>query len=478
MNLSKSGAVKSSQELVLKWAQRLTGASLAICYVIAVYLVVRSSILPLRYLALMILASGVLVAWLIYTNFKKRLSVGKSIALMTLSLLMIVVSMFVYSTSSSVTRFLNKIQDDGYNYVEYSVIAKKDQHVKLGSVDVQNMGILDTDANNDQVMTAVNKITRVNYLKYDNITSQTVALDKNDANMLVVGSSYMDLINENYNAFYKTVEVLSTFKIKVKSQTDIKTADITKPFIVYISGIDTYGNVATVARSDVNILAVVNPQTHKILLVNTPRDYYVQLHGTTGVRDKLTHAGIYGVDMSIKTLQDLYGITIDYYMRVNFTSLTNVIEALGGVTVYSDNSFSSGKYSFTEGYNQLNGDQALAFSRTRYAFASGDRTRGENQQQVIKAIIDKFNSPAALLNYRQVLDSSQNAMQTNLSPDNITSLVRNQLNSMTKWNVESISVDGSDSYNYTYSMSGTRLYVMEPSQSSLSSVKLKIQQHK
>lgn len=477
MSLLKFGEIKFSRELVFKWIRRIVGLSLAVSYIVAVYLVICSNILPMKYIMVIAIISGALVSCLLYFNFKNKLSIIKTILLIIVSLLMIFVSIYIYSISRSTTSFLNKIQNDGYTFIDYNIIAKKSQHIKLDLAERQTVGILANDENNSAVIAQVNKLTKADYVKLDNITSQTVSLDTNASNMLVLNSSYMDLLKENNDSFYKSIEVLATFKTRIKTIPSNKTADVTKPFVVYISGIDTYGQISTVSRSDVNILAIVNPQTHKILLVNTPRDYYVQLHGTTGIRDKLTHAGVYGIDMSINTLEDLYSTQIDYYLRVNFSSLTNIVETLNGVTVNSNYAFSSGKYSFTVGNNQLNGEQALAFSRTRYAFASGDRTRGENQQLVIEAIISKINNPSTLLNYQQILASTQTAMQTNLKSDDMTTLIRNQLNGMYKWTVESTAVDGNDSHNYTYSMGNIKLYVMEPNQVSVDTAKLKIQQY-
>jgi LCP family protein required for cell wall assembly len=319
--------------------------------------------------------------------------------------------------------------------------------------------------------------TKVIYKDYDEIASLTVALDTKSIDMATIKSNYLQLLSENYETFYQSIEVINTFKVKTKATVSTVKTDVTKPFILYISGIDTYGDIATVSRSDVNIMVVVNPQTHKILLVNTPRDYYVQLHGITGIRDKLTHAGIYGIDMSVKTMEDLYGTPINYYLRVNFSSLTNIINVLNGVNVYSNYDFTVDNYSFHQGYNQLNGDQALTFARERHSFEGGDRTRGEDQQLVIEAIINKMNNPSILVNYQQILASLQGTLQTNMKPDDMTGLIKGQLNNMRKWNVKSISVDGTSSRNYTYSMGNMSLYVIVPDMATVNIAKQQIQQY-
>lgn len=234
-------------------------------------------------------------------------------------------------------------------------------------------------------------------------------------------------------------------------------------FVLYMSGADTWGSAAVRSRSDVNILAVVNTNTKKILLVSTPRDYYVPLSISKGVKDKLTHAGIYGVQVSMDTLGLLYGVNVDYYLKVNFTGFVGIIDALGGVEVYSDSTFSVGDaFYYTEGMNSMNGIEALAFARERYSFAIGDRARGTHQMEVIKAVISKCASAAVLNHYSDVMNAMSGCFSTNLSKNTIASLVRMQLDDMTQWSVSSISVDGTGDTKSTYSVPSKKGYVMIP----------------
>lgn len=308
-------------------------------------------------------------------------------------------------------------------------------------------------------------------MAYDDPTSLLLALDNDQTDVAVLNSAYLQLAKENYANFDQTMEVLTTYTVRVKHETGTKRQDVSKPFVVYISGIDTYGGIASVSRSDVNMLAVVNPVTHKVLLVNTPRDYYVQLHGTTGTKDKLTHAGVYGIDMSRQTLEDLYGVKIDYYLRVNFTSLESIVDTLGGINVYSDVAFKS----YHVGYNHMNGAQALEFSRERYSFSEGDRQRGRNQQRVIEGIIAGMSDSKSLVNYQAILNSLSGAMQTNMPPQVLAQLANQQLNDMKRWQSESISVDGAGANAPTYSMGAQQLYVMVPDQATVDVAKAKIQ---
>ena len=251
---------------------------------------------------------------------------------------------------------------------------------------------------------------------------------------------------------------------------------ITKePFVIYLSGVDTRGELTENARSDVNILAAVNPVTKRVALVNTPRDSYVDLAGTSS-KDKLTHAGLYGVETSMETLGNLYGVNVDQYIRINFAGFISIIDALGGVDVYSDQAFTSvgspGYYdptTFVEGWNHLDGKSALAFARERHAFASGDIQRGINQMKVIDAMLNKIKSPALLMGFSKIMDAASDCFVTSFSQDQISALVRMQLSDFAEWDIESYTVTGtSSSSTKCYSAKGQKLYVMKPDDSSVS----------
>ena len=254
---------------------------------------------------------------------------------------------------------------------------------------------------------------------------------------------------------------------------------ITKePFVVYLSGVDNRGELTENARSDVNILAVVNPVTKQAALINTPRDYYVDLAGTES-KDKLTHAGLYGVETSMATLGNLYGVDVDHYIRINFAGFISIIDAIGGVDVYSDQAFTSvgspGYYdptTFAEGWNHLDGKSALAFARERHAFASGDIQRGINQMKVIDAMVNKLKSPTVLMSFSKLMDAVSDCFVTSLSQEQISALVRMQLSDLANWDIQSYSVTGSSGKSsQCYSAKGQSLYVMKPDESSVAQAK-------
>ena len=260
---------------------------------------------------------------------------------------------------------------------------------------------------------------------------------------------------------------------------DAEAKKITKePFVVYLSGVDTRGELTEKARSDVNILAAVNPETKQVVLINTPRDYYVDLAGTNS-KDKLTHAGLYGVQTSMDTLGNLYGVDVQHYIRINFAGFINIVDALGGVDVYSDQAFTSvgspGYYdptTFAEGWNHLDGKAALAFARERHAFKTGDVQRGINQMKVIDAMLNKIKSPALLMGFSKIMDAASDCFVTDFSQDQISALVRMQLSDFANWGIQSYTVTGSSGTStQCYSAKGQKLYVMKPDEASVSKAK-------
>lgn len=247
-----------------------------------------------------------------------------------------------------------------------------------------------------------------------------------------------------------------------------------EPFIVYVSGSDSYDSeIVMNSRSDVNILAVVNPLTKQILLLNTPRDYYVENTAGGGKLDKLTHCGLYGTSCSMKTLGNLYDAQIDYYVRINFTGFKKLIDAMGGVTVYSDYAFTAiTRTPIKEGENHLNGQQALDFARERYTLKGGDNDRGKHQMQVITAVIEKAtNGTTILSNYKQIMDSVEGMFSMNVPMEMIRNLLKLQLTDMARWNVVSYAATGTNSMEECYSAAGIELSVIKPSQSSVSKAK-------
>ena len=301
----------------------------------------------------------------------------------------------------------------------------------------------------------------ISLLEYDTVQSEAAALLNGEIQAAVYNEAFTGVLEESIEGYSESVKVLDHFEIRTK--VDTAGRSVNKPFNVYISGIDVSGAITTTSRSDVNIIMNVNPDTKKILLTTTPRDYYVTIPGISGERrDKLTHAGIYGVDRSMAALENLYGVELSYYAKVNFTSLIKIVDALGGVDVESEYAFSAGGYSFSEGINHLDGDAALAFSRERYSFSDGDNQRGKNQEAVLAAIIKKASSPAVLASANKILASISKSVETNMTQDEMAQLINMQLSDGGDWDVESQAASGKGDTQTCFSSGSQPLYVMWP----------------
>ena len=363
-----------------------------------------------------------------------------------------------------------------YKTYNYSVVVMKESsYHRLKDISGKKLGYYDSGS--EEVSKALNKVMRKEELSkvgYEDTEKLAQALLDGTVDSILIENSYLEILNENVVAdgqgFKSLVRTIYSFVIVQQTNDISRDINVTKtPFSIYISGIDTYGEISSVSRSDVNMVVTVNPETRQILMTSIPRDYYVQLHGKSGYKDKLTHAGLYGIDMSIQTIEDLLDIKINYYVKVNFSSVVDIVNAIGGVNVYSDYTFTSiDNYHYTKGYNAVNGEEALSFARERKAFATGDRQRVLDQQALLRAIFEKCASKEIIVKYSKLLDSLQNSFVTNMKMSRLTSLIKLQLSKNYDWNIVTNSLNGSDAKNYTYSAPSTRAYVMEPEEDSVS----------
>lgn len=282
---------------------------------------------------------------------------------------------------------------------------------------------------------------------------------------IIINEAYTGIASdvEGYEWVETELKKIASMGYEVEQETKIETPEeVPETFVMYLSGIDTYGGVSARSRSDVNILAVVNTKTKDILLLSTPRDAYLAYNQTGGAKDKLTHAGIYGVEASMDALEQLYDINIDYYLRLNFTGFMDIIDALGGIDVNSEYKFTVEPIKTYEvGMNHLNGIEALAFARERYSFEGGDFQRAKNQMEVIRALVQKAASSSLLTNYNSVMNAVSGSFETSMPEEQIAALVRMQLSDMSQWNIKSYTTAGAGRYAETYSMPGQNLYVID-----------------
>lgn len=321
--------------------------------------------------------------------------------------------------------------------------------------------------------------------EYDGLPGLIDALLSGETDAIILNMAYLDVLEEmdGYEDImtqirrvtFQSVERVVEETVPEQAAEPLEAADsASEAFTLFISGIDTRGGMTASSRSDVNILAAVNPETRQVLLVSTPRDYYVPLSISNGSKDKLTHAGIYGIDVCMDTIGMLYDVDVDYYFRVNFTGFVDIIDALGGITVNSSYAFEAGGHSFTEGANTVDGTAALSFARERYSFAAGDRQRGENQMEVIKGVIRKMLSKDMLVHYVSVFEAVGDSFETSMPFATISRLVRAQLSDGGDWNIVTYSVNGSDDSQIPYSMN-QYAYVMVPDEATVTTAQDLIQ---
>lgn len=445
------------------------------------FYIFKLNIIPIKYIVI-----GFLVIILLLFLFLKLLFSKKNKIIKMISILFILLSSFGFLLGTkylvNTYTFFNSTKVD-YDTLSYSVLALKNRNYQ-NIEDLKDKRILYLENEyKEELEKELNKKIVYEEIVSEEFGSVIDELLNESVDAIVLEESYITIAKDEIEEFEEKAQVLYTFDIQIKAHVEneeTENIEITmNPFILYISGIDKWGNVTSVrGRSDVNQLVVVNPKTNRILLVNTPRDYYVQLAGTTGLKDKLTHAGIYGIEKSIQTLENLYDLDITHYLRVNFNTVVKVVDVIGGIDINSDQAFQPrhGKEYVVKGWNHFDGAMALAYARERYAYTTGDHHRGANQQQVITAIINKVTKSNVLISkYNSILESLEGSFTTDMSMNEITSFIKYQLDKMPSWTIESYAVTGSGSMDYTYSM-GTnyKLYVMEPNQNSIDTAKKKI----
>lgn len=463
----------------MKIISKLISFILTVLFLILMFMIYRLNLIPVKYF---LPGASILLLFILLLDFKllrKKTGVFSRIFFNFISIIFIVVACYGLTYINATYNFMKNILSTGYEIKNYVVVVNKNSSAKE-ILDLTDgvVGYLKTDSNYSKVSKKMKKNVKFEEQSFDEVISFTNFVINNNDTSIVLEREYYNLLKEEFNDLDNT-RIIKTYKILVKKETKKSNKEIEDPFIMYISGIDTYGNISSVSRSDVNIVAVINPKTEKILLVSIPRDYYVNLHGVNS-KDKLTHAGIYGIDMSINTINDLLETNIDYYLRLNFSTLTKSIDLIGGIDVYSDTEFTpwtNKNLTIHEGTNHMDGETALAFARERHAYTTGDRHRGQNQQAIITAMIDKLANVKNITKYKDILSSLDGTFETSMNYEELTDLFKMQINKKIDWNIESISLDGTGSMKPTYSMGSRNLYVMIPDEESIISAKTKINEY-
>lgn len=461
---------KSSQRRSRFADLKIVNAALLVLYAVlaglVTYMMYAHHILAFRHLnvAYSIILVAIFALCLTLSILKKS-RVLTTVLLVVFSIIA-AVSLFAFKSLVDVAHNMNETAS--YSEIEMSVVVPSNSSVNDVSDLTSVQAPTDADGSNINELLSHIKSEKGVDLATEKVDSYQVAYENlvnGSSKAMVFNSAYSSLLEMSYENFQSNLKTIYSYKIKTSIKDEAKAHD-SNVFNIYISGIDTYGSISTVSRSDVNLILTVNMNTHKILMTETPRDAYVKIpDGGADQYDKLTHAGIYGVETSEKTLENLYGIKIDYYARLNFDSFLKLIDALGGITVYNSQAFTSlhGNYEFPVGNVTLDSDKALGFVRERYSLEHGDYDRGNNQMKVIQAILNKLTSLNSVSNYSTIISNVQDSIQTDMKLDTMMKLVNTQLDSGKKFTVTSQEVTGTGSTGEltSYAMPSSSLYMIK-----------------
>jgi polyisoprenyl-teichoic acid--peptidoglycan teichoic acid transferase len=467
----------TTKKKIVNFISKIIASILTLLFIAVFVMIFIVNILPLKYSIPIFIFFLVIVFFLFDFSFDRRIKIWIKLILNFISIFFILIFVYTMIFVNNTFNFLEILRKSDNVEVYYLMVNNSSEYSKL--IDLNNSIVAVFDSSKSTMPVALNKLKNdVNITESLNTGLSELAsnLLNGDITSLLIESSFLKIIEEENESFSKDTKIIYEIEVDANDEINlIKVDPVKESFNVYISGIDTYGSLSTVSRSDVNIVATVDPISKKILLTNIPRDYYVQLRDKVGSKDKITHAGIYGINISIGTIEDLLDIEINYYVKLNFTSVVDIVDDLGGIVVNSDYNFTTvSDYTFVKGINYLNGEETLSFVRERKSFIYGDRTRGENQQKVIAAIINKIISPSILIKYNTLFKNLSSTFETNMDSSTIFNIVRNQLQNGGDWKMESVNLNGSDSFETTYSYGSQPLYVMIPNQDSINTAKNKI----
>lgn len=444
--------------------------------------IIRLNILPAKYLLpmLLILTPVTLIIFCILffngvTKWKKNLALA-------ISLILMLTSLMGTGYATGTINFLNKISSigDKVTYETYLVIVPIEAEAEtIEDLNETTVGIYSIpNENYSKARNDLKEIIAYETSVSDDLDSLATGLLEGKYESILLSETNYETIEESNDGYKEKTRILYSYDIEDIQRDTARRIDVTEEsFNIFVSGIDVFGDINKVSRSDVNMIITVNPKTNKILLTSIPRDCSVTLP-TYGEKDKLTHAGLYGVDESIGAVEELLGIEINYYIKVNFSAVENLVDAIDGIDVDSDYAFTArkGGYYYNKGMNHLNGPEALSFARERYAFREGDFQRVINQQKVIEAVLKKISkSTTMLMNYNSILGAVDGNMDTNMAPEDIKALVKMQLNKMPSWEFEKSSLDeGSDALMPGYTYGNQKLYVFVPNKDKIIEVEDKI----
>ena len=439
--------------------------------------------IPFKYLIIFYIVFGLLYLYLFITSFPKKIKNKFRISSCVFLILFGTIFGIGIKYLNDTMDFVGVISKDLFQKEVYYVMTLDDSKYKnIKDLDGKSIGIY-SSKNGEEAIKLLDKKIKSTSKEYKNVVELFEDLQDNKIDAVLINESTKNLLDTDLADMELKLKEIYKVYVSIEKTDIVKVVDITKkPFNIYVAGGDAYGSIDNVTNTDVNMIITVDPVNRKVLLTSIPRDYYVNLPSFgNDAYDKLTHAGYYGIEGSVKAIENLLDIDINYYVKVNFSTIEGVIDAIKGVDVYSDYSFNEcayGIYHFNKGMNHLNGKQALAFARERKSFSDGDIQRVKNQQKVLTAIIDKVTSSTTLVtNFSQILDSVGNSFSTNMETKSINRFIKMQLNDMRGWSIESQNLVGTDLYTYTYTYPNLQLYVMKQDENSIAMSKNKINKY-
>ncbi len=474
---------KKKNKKVLNIVSIIIGIISLILMLVFSYAIYKLNMIPGKFLIPVYILIFIIYTGLLLTVFlpkvKSKIKVFSMIILVLFGVIFGFADKYIFTTLN----FMDILDRDVLQKERYDVyVLENSSYNKLEDLKGKKVGLYQSSNSEKAGSELKNKID-FEIIEYTDVEKMFESLNNDEINAIIISSSVKNLLDTELNDINVKIKSIYNFKISIEKNDIVKVVNVTNtPFNVYIAGGDGYGSIDYTFNTDVNIVATINPTTRKILLTSIPRDYYVNLVGQgPNAYDKLTHAGYYGIEESVKTVENLLDTDINYYVKINFSTIQGIVDAIGGVDVYSDYDFyeqAYGLYHFTIGNNHLDGKQALAFARERKSFATGDVQRVKNQQKVVEAIVNKVTSSTALISsYDRILDSVSENLDTNMPSKDISRLVKMQLNDMRGWTIESQNAVGTGQMGPTYTFPTLNLYTMLPDKDSVNSLKLKINEY-
>lgn len=412
-------------------------------------------------IALLILIH-IIIGFVLINYNKKIVYIISTIVLVLLLLAQTVAAIYVYRTY---TGYNSRVSENTKKKVVFYIITLKTNKQVNTIEDMKTASVYydkhETKEDLANIKEDINKVNnKIKYVEGSGALELAKNLLKGKIKYMLLNESKLPIIEEGISEFRKAYKIVKLYSNSEKDKIEIEKNELTnaintksdQSFNILISGGDAYEDLQSDLRSDVNIILTINPKTHNILITHIPRDSYVMMRDLG--YDKLTHSSTYGIRTLIGTIEDLLETDINYYVKINFASLENIVDALGGVNVYNDYEFTSrtkGFY-FPYGKLELNGEESLEFVRERYSLPSGEFDRGKNQMKVLTAILNKAISPSVVFNYTSVLDTVLDSMITNFPSSKITEIVNDQIKTMASWTIESHQIEGepvNGLYSYT-----------------------------